>query len=299
MSLEAQIAALVQASNNLTGAVNGKMAQIDKKVDDAVNAVPQAIIDNFSQKSVRLDPVTGNDSSPNGPFRTLSAAVASVPDGGSLNISLPNGSGQKVIELAEAIYIGSRRVTISGGSWNMEALGLKLPIIKPLARKDEATNRTVFRGYFYGDPGGRIYFRNVRFELPRKYAGTDVEHSGAGSLIYGGLSLTMFNWDSTGHHIYYENGTEDPMPFLRSGARDGKANMADFTMSHTSVQTVNGKPIFDMQYSNGTIRFGYYSCQVSDKGGLSVTMKSLFNGLSYGTHGYATNVLSSQDVVKQ
>lgn len=35
MSLEQQVANLVQASNNLTGAVNGKISQIDKRMDDA------------------------------------------------------------------------------------------------------------------------------------------------------------------------------------------------------------------------------------------------------------------------
>jgi len=34
MSLEAQISALVQASNNLTGAVNGKIGQIDEKIEE-------------------------------------------------------------------------------------------------------------------------------------------------------------------------------------------------------------------------------------------------------------------------
>lgn len=42
MSLEAQIAALVQASNNLTGAVNGKMQQIDNKVDQGIADVNES-----------------------------------------------------------------------------------------------------------------------------------------------------------------------------------------------------------------------------------------------------------------
>jgi len=36
MSLESQIAALVQASNNLTSAVNGKIGEIDKEMDTAL-----------------------------------------------------------------------------------------------------------------------------------------------------------------------------------------------------------------------------------------------------------------------
>lgn len=36
MSLEAQIAALVQASNNLTAAVDGKIGEIDKEMDEAL-----------------------------------------------------------------------------------------------------------------------------------------------------------------------------------------------------------------------------------------------------------------------
>ena len=43
MSLETQIAALVEAANSLTNAVSGKMAEIDQAVDDAVTGIPLEI----------------------------------------------------------------------------------------------------------------------------------------------------------------------------------------------------------------------------------------------------------------
>ncbi|MGM6040953.1 hypothetical protein ABLA37_22415 [Vibrio parahaemolyticus] len=43
MSLEQQIAALVDASNNLTGAVNGKITEIDQRVDNAEQEYQQLI----------------------------------------------------------------------------------------------------------------------------------------------------------------------------------------------------------------------------------------------------------------
>ncbi|MCV3804622.1 hypothetical protein OHU52_29840 [Pseudomonas aeruginosa] len=53
MSIESSIAALVTASNNLTGAVSGKMGQIDAKVAEA-QAQYQAQLDSLASKLPRL-----------------------------------------------------------------------------------------------------------------------------------------------------------------------------------------------------------------------------------------------------
>lgn len=61
MSLEQQVAALVDAANNLTGSVNGKMTQIDQKVDQATASVPDTIRTKSSQ-NFYIDAVSGDDS---------------------------------------------------------------------------------------------------------------------------------------------------------------------------------------------------------------------------------------------
>ncbi|MCD9516585.1 hypothetical protein GLP23_17180, partial [Photobacterium carnosum] len=60
MSLEQQIGALVKASENLTGAVNGKIGEIDTKVKAATSAVPEQI-KNSMYVQCYVDAINGND----------------------------------------------------------------------------------------------------------------------------------------------------------------------------------------------------------------------------------------------
>ena len=83
MSLETQIAALVTAANNLTGAVNGKMTEIDQKVDEAVASVPGTVKSYLENRtSYYVDSVNGNDANDGKSWakakRTLKAAVEGV-----------------------------------------------------------------------------------------------------------------------------------------------------------------------------------------------------------------------------
>lgn len=83
MSLEAQITALVTAANELTGAVNGKMADINQKVNDAVASVPGSVKSYLETRtSYYLDSVNGNDANDGRSWatakRTLKAAVEGV-----------------------------------------------------------------------------------------------------------------------------------------------------------------------------------------------------------------------------
>lgn len=83
MSLETQIAALVTAANNLTAAVNGKMTEIDQKVDDAVVSVPGTVKSYLENRiSYYVDSVNGNDANDGLSWakakRTLKAAVEGV-----------------------------------------------------------------------------------------------------------------------------------------------------------------------------------------------------------------------------
>jgi len=88
MSLEQQVANLVEASNNLTSAVDKKIVEIDAKVDEATSAVPQTVFDMFDQKFY-VDENSGSDSnsgSSSSPFKTLGKAVSSTPFGGKTSI---------------------------------------------------------------------------------------------------------------------------------------------------------------------------------------------------------------------
>lgn len=90
MSLEQQIAALVEASNNLTGAVNGKLAEIDNKVDTAITEITETITKN-NVVTFYVDAENGNNGnsgSSSSPLRTFNEAVKRCPTGSTATIYL-------------------------------------------------------------------------------------------------------------------------------------------------------------------------------------------------------------------
>ncbi|MFL0825175.1 hypothetical protein [Vibrio parahaemolyticus] len=113
MSLEQQVAALVQASNNLTGAVNGKVNEIDQKVDTSIAKIENQFIniEGMIYKRIRIPwryPSSGADGSyaHNAVEGTKSAAILLFPnDTGNLT-SLKHVSGSVIL---------SRGSTSSGG----------------------------------------------------------------------------------------------------------------------------------------------------------------------------------------
>lgn len=90
MSLEQQIAGLVQASNNLTGAVSGKMAEIDHKVDTAISEITETITKN-NVVQFYVDAENGNDANSgasSSPLRTFNEAVRRCPTGSTATVIL-------------------------------------------------------------------------------------------------------------------------------------------------------------------------------------------------------------------
>ncbi|MCG9780420.1 hypothetical protein [Photobacterium damselae] len=89
MSLEQQVANLVQASNNLTKAVNDKISEIDAKVNQATSAVPATVKALFDQ-TLYVNETTGNSAndglSDAKPLKYLEDAIYKVPAGGKARI---------------------------------------------------------------------------------------------------------------------------------------------------------------------------------------------------------------------
>jgi|GEM_PF-5900536 len=110
MSLETQIAALVEAANSLTNAVSGKMAEIDQAVDDAVTGIPLEIRKQMD-RTVYIDQTNGddnNDGSSNSPLKSVGRAAQLTPSGGSLNLLLLEDYVFAVRERAEFTNIQVR-----------------------------------------------------------------------------------------------------------------------------------------------------------------------------------------------
>lgn len=89
MSLESTVASLVEASNNLTSAVTGKIKEIDNKVKAATDAVP-AIIRGLSSQEFFIDAVDGKDSNDGltsaTPLKTAKAAESRVVSGSQVSL---------------------------------------------------------------------------------------------------------------------------------------------------------------------------------------------------------------------
>ncbi|HDQ4100721.1 TPA: hypothetical protein P8P07_005849 [Pseudomonas aeruginosa] len=120
MSLETQIAALVTAANNLTGAVNGKMNEIDQKVAAATGAVP-AQINARLRMLLYVDPVSGSNANTGASFalakKTIAGAISEVPSGGFATIYLKEGVAH---ELTADISVENKTIHIYGFGhiWN-------------------------------------------------------------------------------------------------------------------------------------------------------------------------------------
>lgn len=296
MANTSEIANLISAVTELTQTVSDKMADIDQTVDRAVAKIPAM----FAEKRVNVDVNNGDDNNPDGPFKTLQAAIYSVPDGGSVRVTLPQTEEGFIYELDRVINIGSRKVTIVGGYSSMESKGKKPTTIKPLKALDTRYNRTHLRGYFKGRAGGELKFMYMRVMLPRMLPNTELEHSHSGSFINGPIVFSHHNHTITEPGIFVEsNGSnEAPVFFLRSSARDMKGCIEQVNLSFVDVETTDKKPLFDLQYGSA-MRFSAYTSKLFDSSGAGIEWSDLFSGLQYGLHGYATNLLASTALTKK
>jgi len=170
VSLETQIAALVEAANNLTGAVNGKMSEIDQKNDDFVNSFQSNLIGALS-KTLYVNSATGNDANPGTsgsfPKKTIESAIAVVPSGANLTIYIAGDQTHKV----SAIYVYGKNITFIkwGGTAN--------PIItsEPAAYEATQTYGVGFRVY-----NSRFTFRECTIDTGEFLPGATTASSWAG-----------------------------------------------------------------------------------------------------------------------
>lgn len=139
MSLETQIAALVTAANNLTGAVSNKIASIDQKVAAATEQVPATVRAEVS-KILYVDSAAGLDTNTglttDKPLKTIGAAINKVMSGGTAEIRLNRG---KVYEVG---------ASLGGNDVDRKAI-LFIPY-------GAAANKPTIRGVVMASPNGTI-----------------------------------------------------------------------------------------------------------------------------------------------
>ncbi len=308
VALKQATAEQTAASQALAQEVAGKMGDIEQtvdaklgEVDEHLALIPQTVRDLFERKYLTIDLVDGDDESEAGPFKTLKAAIESIPDGGTATINLPYDENGIEIEVDTSIHIGSRNIMIIGGYYSMEADGYKPTILKMLRHYNATYNRTSLAGQFRGNYGSLLYLSFVRLCVPRLVPGSELEHNHAGAVFANNISLLWHNYGLSESTVFIddEDAPSRPMFLVRSGARDGKGSVNDITFSYVNVETAGAYPLFNLQYSSATLRFAVFSSTYSDADGSSVSWAKAFDGLSYGSHGYATNLLAPADITKQ
>lgn len=114
MSLETQVAELVTSVKKLVSEIAGKMAGIDKKVNEAISAVGNQIR-SLMNTVIYVDSDTGDDQNTgkdrNSAKKTIHAAISSTPPNSSVEIRLV---GPNSHELNQMTMLEGRKVSILG-----------------------------------------------------------------------------------------------------------------------------------------------------------------------------------------
>lgn len=187
MSLETQIAALVEAANSLTGSVNGKMNQIDQKVDAATASVPNSIRE-AARAEYHVNSITGTDSSTvdgkqGSPFKTILYAIERALPGAEVVIFLEDGS-EHICEVPEHrshhhssngknIYIRTRTSSV-------DESGFATLIFRGTGWPGNPSNQSRCN-FFEGSDFG-VAFKNIKIKMENA-TGLPLMSSGFGGLF--------------------------------------------------------------------------------------------------------------------
>lgn len=180
MSLESTIAALVTASNNLTNAVNGKIASIDSKVAEATAAVP-AVVRAEVSKSIYVDASVGLDTnagtSEAAPLKTIGAALGRTMTGGTSYIYLRKGQVHQVGRIVGNYNADRRAITFM--PYGAEA---SAPIVRAMPGKASDMDAAYVAG-FQGSNSLSLKFVDVRIETGINNTGLPIYDSGFGGFF--------------------------------------------------------------------------------------------------------------------
>lgn len=228
MSLETQIAALVASANALTAAVNGKVGEIDVKVDQATAAVP-ATVRAEVVKSFYVDAAVGNDAAAGtlaAPLKTVGAALSKVITGGVGFIYLQKGQvhevtrnnvNEKVITFLSygagtvkpvlrgvISYYGAGSEAIVNAFEGSGRISLKFSDIRVetgVLTQGATKYATTDFGGFFSRTGG--FGESVTFEVMFLKCEIDIQDFQLFSTYYGSMTLSMVSSAVT------KNGSED------------------------------------------------------------------------------------------
>lgn len=199
MSLEQQIANLVEASNNLTGSVNGKLDEIDNKVDEATSAVPDKIKSELD-KIYYVDATSGSNSndglSSSKPMRDIKFAIDDAPKGSKIVVYL---LGQQIYDLSLFVNLDNKLVFIIsyGATWGD-------PTSRSTLRSVQTGNSYYAGGQFRCGWAGELHVSEVNVETV-SFTASKTDYQDYRCSLFSGASASAQVW-LYGCNVVLNNG---------------------------------------------------------------------------------------------
>lgn len=214
MSLTQDIANMVQAANNLTGEVAGKMTQIDQKVDQAVSDLNNAFPAKYQEYSIRthyVDCINGSDSndglSSGKALRTIGAALAKGDGASSQVIRLSKGVhvvGVRISTMAAVVsIIGDNQSHYPNGEWSSDTSS----VIHIDKRND-------IRAGISTRLFGNLYINNFVVTFEGNAASDSIDNTAFYGLGNIGLRLPLFVFDSVSRGVMAAGNNYNPFSSL-------------------------------------------------------------------------------------
>lgn len=214
MSLEQQIGALVKASENLTGAVNGKIGEIDHKVEQSIEELNNAFPVKYKEFSIRshfVDCINGNDSNTGksweSSFRTIDRALKSGEGAQSQRIWLSLGKhiiNTRVNTYADIVRLyGQNQLHYPSGGWSEETSS-----VLHFDKREDVRNSISTKLF------GNLYVNNVIITFEGMADSTDEQNTAFYGLGNIGLRLPLFVFDSVNRGIMTTGNNYNPFSSL-------------------------------------------------------------------------------------
>ncbi|EGN9571855.1 hypothetical protein IS267_004462 [Salmonella enterica] len=203
MSLEAQIAALVQASNNLTGAVNGKIGEIDKSLAEFEKNAP-IIARAQAYKTVYLSNA-GNDNNDGlsdiRPKRTLQSAVNEGLVGGTLHIYLCSDFLlEQDVSFSSNIYVLPHPNFYQANA-RRPRFSVKREVSENVVFTDGSTGHAYFMRKLFGQNSSASFTMNsVDLDLPAVTAWATVNNPHRRNISVHSAFVSFGNIDGVSHY---------------------------------------------------------------------------------------------------
>ncbi|MBE4471851.1 hypothetical protein HJ009_22680 [Vibrio parahaemolyticus] len=257
MSLTQDIANMVQAANNLTSEVVGKMTQIDQKVDQAVSDLNNAFPSKYQEFSERTHYVSlsgGSDSNDgkswSSAFKTFKAALDAGK--GALSQTIYLSEGVHIIN--ERLYPRADTVTVIGNNQSHYPSGNYSDATSTVLHIDKTTDiRTGLVTKLFGS----LYMNMCIYRFEGQADNSSVENCAFYGLGNIGLRLPLFVFDSVNRGVMTAGNNFNPFSSLGAELPQFNGEPAYYVKGNGSTCILNLDRAVDrttgMQQKSGSV----------------------------------------------